>query len=138
MLKDIEQADSKERALSAIFMSITNSVHKEIAKEKSAATTWKKLEHLHSKKLLTNCLYLKKRLHNLRINEGTRVKTHIDEFNSIIMELKNIDIKIESEDHTLIMLCSLPPSYCTFAGTLLYEKDGIALDDVSNALNLRS
>ena len=32
------------------------------------------------------------------------------------------------------MLCSLPPSYETFVDTLLYGKDSILLDDVSNSL----
>ncbi|KAH0665910.1 hypothetical protein KY285_027116 [Solanum tuberosum] len=45
-----------------------------------------------------------------------------------------VDIKIESEDQNLIVLCSLPPSYDTFADTLIYGKDNISLDDVSNAL----
>ncbi|XP_070006880.1 retrovirus-related Pol polyprotein from transposon TNT 1-94 isoform X1 [Nicotiana sylvestris] len=133
-MKETKKEDLKERALSAIFMSVTDSVLREIAEETSAATTWKKLEDLYSKKSLTNRLYLKKRLYNLRINEGTPVKTHLDEFNSIIMDMKNVDIKIESEDQALIVLCSLPQSYDTFADTLLYGKDSISLEDVSNAL----
>lgn len=133
-MKATEKEDLKERALSAIFMSVTDSVLREIAEEKSAATAWKKLKDLYSTKSLTNRLYLKKRLYNLRMNEGTLVKTHLDEFNSIIMDLKNADIKIESEDQALIVLCSLPPSYDNFVDTLLYGKDSISLDDVSNAL----
>ncbi|KAH0658584.1 hypothetical protein KY289_027332 [Solanum tuberosum] len=50
------------------------------------------------------------------------------------MDLKNVDIKIESEDQNLIVLCSLPPSYDTFFDTLLYGKYNISVDDVSNAL----
>jgi len=49
VLKETEQADLKENALSAIFVSVKNRVLKEIAKEKPAATTWKKLEVLYSK-----------------------------------------------------------------------------------------
>ncbi|KAK6786936.1 hypothetical protein RDI58_015461 [Solanum bulbocastanum] len=71
------------------------------------------------------------------MNEGTPVKTHLDEFNSIIMDLRNVDIKIKSEDQNLIVLCSLPPSYDTFADTLLYGKDNISVDDVSNALKYK-
>src|SRR4051812_2010318 len=81
-----------------------------------------------------NRLYLKKRLYNLRMVEGTPLKQHLDVFNSIIMDLGNIDIKIESEDQALIVLSSLPASYESFVDTLLYEKDTISLDDVSSAL----
>src|SRR3954470_9385672 len=66
--------------------------------------------------------------------EGTSVKQHLNVFNSIIMDLGNIDIKVESEDQALILLCSLPASYETFVDTLLYGKDTISLDDVSSAL----
>lgn len=48
--------------------------------------------------------------------------------------MKNVDIKIKSEDQALIVLCSLPPSYDTFVDILLYGKDNISLDDVSNKL----
>jgi len=50
------------------------------------------------------------------------------------VDLKNIDIKIESEDETLIVLCFLPSFYDTFVDTLLYKKGSISLDEVSNAL----
>lgn len=44
-LKESDKADLKERALSAIFMSITDSIIGEITEEKST-TAWKKLEDL--------------------------------------------------------------------------------------------
>ncbi|KAF3647028.1 putative agamous-like MADS-box protein AGL31-like [Capsicum annuum] len=45
-MKELEKADPKERALSAIFISVTDNVLWEIAEEESVATTWKKLEDL--------------------------------------------------------------------------------------------
>ncbi|KAF7808411.1 Retrovirus-related Pol polyprotein from transposon TNT 1-94 [Senna tora] len=95
----------KKKALGAIFMSITYIVLREIVDEDIVAKAWKKLEQLYWAKSLTNRLYLKKRLYNLRIIEGTMVKSRLDEFNSIIMDLKNVDIKIEDEDQALIVLC---------------------------------
>lgn len=68
------------------------------------------------------------------MNEATSFKPHLDEFNLIIMDLKNMNIKIDSEDQTLIALYSLPSSYDTIIDTLLNGKDSILLDDVSNAL----
>src|SRR3954463_12760581 len=128
------KVELQERALSAIFMSVTDSVLRKIATEKMASDAWKKLEELYSGKSLTNRLYLKKRLYNLRMVEGTPVKQHLDVFNSIIMDLGNIDINHESEDQALIVLSSLPASYESFVDTLLYGKNTISLDDVSNAL----
>src|SRR4051812_15077106 len=92
------KVELQERALSAIFMSVTDNVLREIVTEKKASDAWKKLEELYSRKSLTNRLYLKKRLYNLRMDEGTPVKQYLDVFNSIIKDLWNIDIKVESEN----------------------------------------
>src|SRR3954462_4389371 len=128
------KVELQEKYLSAIFMSVTDNVLREIATEKTASDAWKKLEELYSGKSLTNRLYLKKRLYNLRIVEGTPLKQYLDVFNSIIMDLGNIDIKVESKDQALIVLSSLPASYESFVDTLLYGKDTISLDDFSSTL----
>src|SRR3954467_5028242 len=94
----------QERALSAIFMSVTDNVLREIATEKTASDAWKRLEELYSEKSLTDRIYLKKQLYNLRMDEGTLLKQHLDVFNSIIMDLGNMDIKVESEDRAIIVL----------------------------------
>lgn len=65
------------------------------------------------------------------------VKTHLNEFNKIIMDLKNIDIKIDDEDQTIIVLCSLLASYEYFVVTLLYENDTISIEDVKASLHFR-
>src|SRR4051812_44296694 len=66
--------------------------------------------------------------------DGIPIKKHLDDFNAIITDLWSIDIKVEAEDQALILLCSLPPAYETFVDTLLYRKDSISMEDVSNAL----
>src|SRR4051812_40076825 len=87
-LTESKKLDLKERALGALFMSVTDNVLHEIAGEKFTSAAWKKLEEFYSAKLLTNRLYLKKKLYNLRMVEGTFIKQHLDEFNFIIMDLE--------------------------------------------------
>src|SRR5436189_3712177 len=125
------KVELQERALSAIFMSETDNILREIATEKMTSDAWKKLEELYSEKSLTNRLYLKKRLYNLRMDEGTPVKQYLDVFNYIIMDLGNIEI--ESEDQALIVLC-LFRLHMRLLRIRCYGKDTISLDDVSSAL----
>ena len=49
-------------------------------------------------KSLVNRLYLKKKLYSFRMEEDTIIKDYLDEFNKIILDLENIDVKVEEED----------------------------------------
>jgi len=69
------------------------------------------------------------------MSEGTSIQSHLDEFNIIILDLKNIYVKIDDEDKALILLCSLPCSYEHFVDTMLYGRDIISLKDVKASLN---
>ena len=69
------------------------------------------------------------------MKEGALVSDHLDEFNKIFLDLKNIECKVEDEDHALILLCSLPPSFEHFVNTMLYgsRRDSISINDVKDA-----
>ena len=72
-------------------------------------------------KSLTNRLLLKQRLYTLWMSEGTPIKSHIGEFNSVITYLSKIDVKIDDEDQSLLLLRSLSPSYKHFRDTMIYD-----------------
>jgi len=63
---------------------------------------------------LTNRLLLKQRRFTLRMQEVMLLREHLDQLNSILLDLRNIDIKIDDDVVTLIMLVSLPLSYENF------------------------
>jgi len=54
------------------------------------------------------------------MHEGTSIKSHIAEFFSIINDLDKIEVKIEDEDQTLLLLCFLPSSYKSFREAIIY------------------
>ncbi|KAF1881911.1 hypothetical protein Lal_00038554, partial [Lupinus albus] len=70
-------------------------VLREIVNKETAVALWLKLETLYMTKSLANKLRLKEMLYIFRMVEGTAIQTHLDDFNSIIMDLHNIDINIE-------------------------------------------
>nr|GEV53640.1 retrovirus-related Pol polyprotein from transposon TNT 1-94 [Tanacetum cinerariifolium] len=88
-------------------------------------------------KSLANRLYLKKKLYTYYMSPGTKLGDHIDEFNKLILDLANIDIKIEDEDRALMLLTSLPSSYENIVETLLYGRESLTMEDVLATLNLR-
>lgn len=67
--------------------------------------------------------------------EGTSIQAHLNKFNSIIIDLENLDIKIKDEDKTVLLIVSLPPSYKHFKEIMLYDNhDTLSFEDVKASL----
>ena len=80
-------------------------------------------------------MILKQRLFLLRMHEGTPIKSHNAKFTSIISELDKIEVKIEDEDQTLLLLCLLPSSYKSFREAIIYGgKSTIKVNEVKEHL----
>jgi len=62
-------------------------------------------------KSLFNKLYLKKQLYELRTTEGATMLKHLNLFNKVINKLLAVDVKIDEEDKTFILLSLLLESY---------------------------
>jgi len=86
------------------------------------------------KKSIENRLYLKKRIFRFQHKKGTSMNEHLNDFNKMIADLKNLDVEIDDEDKALLLLNSLPDTYEHLVTTLLYGKEKIKFIDVSNAL----
>ncbi|KAK2974751.1 hypothetical protein RJ640_010011 [Escallonia rubra] len=70
----------------------------------------------------------------LRMDEGSDLGDHISEFNRLVSQLSSIDVKLEEEDQSILLLSSLPKSYETLKTTLLIGKETLLVDDVMSAL----
>ena len=131
-MKDFEEMNLK--ALSIIYLCLYNSIHRQVVKEEITGGVWLKLESLYMTKPVANLLLLRSKLHDLHIEEGGSLKTHIDEFNSIVMGLSNLDVNLDDEDFAIKLLCSLLKEYKHFRETIVYRKDVLTLEDVKGAL----
>ena len=65
---------------------------------------------MYMTKSLSNKLYLKKHLYRLRMNKRITVLEHLNFFKKVINKLLAVDVKIDEEDKTLILLLAQRPS----------------------------
>ncbi|GJU65002.1 retrovirus-related pol polyprotein from transposon TNT 1-94 [Tanacetum coccineum] len=97
-----------------------------------------KLETLYITTSLANKLYLKKKLYTFYMLTRQKISEHIYEFNKIILDLANIEVKFEDEYIALLLLTSLLASYEHFMDTLLYGREALTLEEVMAILNLKN
>ncbi|GKF46900.1 hypothetical protein Tco_0136702 [Tanacetum coccineum] len=129
------KAELNKKAHSAVILCLGNKVLREVTRETTAARVWSKLKTLYMTKSSANKLYLKKKLYTFYMPVGRKIFEHIDEFNKIILDLANIEVKFKDEDLALLLLTSLPASYEHFGDTLLYGREALTLKDVMATLN---
>lgn len=103
---------------------------------KSPADLWKKLENSYITKSLSNKFYLKKQVYIKRMGENDSLHDHLNKFNRAVTDLLSVEVEIDEEDKTLLIIGSLNKSYDNLGKTLLYSKDSIDYDDVVVALLL--
>ncbi|GKD34435.1 hypothetical protein Tco_1249944 [Tanacetum coccineum] len=129
------KTELNKKAHSAVILCLDNKALREVTRETNAAGVWSKLETLYLTKSLANKLYLKKKLYTFYMPAGRKISEHIDEFNKIVLDLANIEVKFKDEDLALLLLTSLPASYEHFVDTLLYGREALTLEDVMATLN---
>ena len=61
------------------------------------------------------------------------IEYFLNDYNKILADLQNLDIKILDEDKALLLLNRLPNTYDHLITMLVYRKDEIKFDDISNA-----
>lgn len=132
--ENAEMAVLEEKAHSSIMLCLDDIIT-EVAEEKTAAGLWLKLESLYQTKSSTNKLLLKQRMFSLRMQEGQQLREHLD--HTILLELRNIDVKIDDEDAALILLVFLPLSYENFIQSFIGGKDTVTLEEVRSSLHTR-
>ena len=142
-----EEADPKEtakreemfeRAHSAIILNLGDKVLREVAKEKTAAGIWSKLESLYMTKSLANRLYVKQRLYSFKIIDEKGIEEQLETFNKTLDDLENIDVKLEDEDKAIILLNALPRSFEHLKDAMLYGREtSITLEEVQSALKCK-
>ncbi|RVW67898.1 Retrovirus-related Pol polyprotein from transposon TNT 1-94 [Vitis vinifera] len=102
-----------EKAHSAIVLSLGDTLLREVAKAKSAAELWLKLESLYMTKSLGNRLHKKIKLYTFKM------------------------IPVLDEDKAIMLPTSLDASYTNMKEAIMYERDNMTFDEVQSILHAR-
>jgi len=94
-MSDADKAEALEMAYSTLILHLSDKVLREVSSETTAAGIWLKLESLYITKSLANKVYLKGKLHGFKISEDRPISESLDEFNKLIIDLANIEVKYE-------------------------------------------
>jgi len=73
-------------------------------------------------KSLAHRQFLKQQLYSFKMVESKTVTEQLMEFNRILDDLENIEVQLEDEDKTILLLCHLPRSFESFKDTMIYGK----------------
>lgn len=72
------------------------------------------------------------------MEEGTSLRDHLDQLNKIMLNLCNVEVKVDDEDAALIMVLSLPLLYENFViNSYMGGKDTMCLEEVMFTLLTR-
>ena len=93
-----------------------------------------KLKSLYMTKSLVNRLYLKQALYSFKMTEDKVLAGQLNMFNKLILDLENIDVKIDDEDQVLLLLCVFPRTHAHFKETLLYRRESLTIKEVQSTL----
>ncbi|KAH9736687.1 Integrase catalytic domain-containing protein [Citrus sinensis] len=118
-----QASDIDKRARSTIILSLGDSVIREVAKEKTVADLWAKLETIYMTKSLANRLHIKKMMFTLKMAAESSLDDHIDEFNRVCDTLETIDESLSDESKALLLISSLPQSYSNFVDALIIKLE---------------
>jgi len=105
-----------------IQLCLADEVMYNVMVKEMATGLWSRLEILYMMKSLSNKMYLKKQLYELHMNEVTAMLEHLNFF-----KLLTVDVKIDEEDKTLILLSSLTESYDHIVTTIFYGMEALIL-----------
>ena len=85
-------------------------------------------------KNMTNKLWLTKQRYSLQMPKGEDLIAHIQKLDQVCLEVISLDVKIDEEDRSLLLLCSLPVSYDGLITILVYGKEILIFEEVVGIL----
>ena len=122
-------------AVNAVMLYLKPHIIKTLDDYMDCKSLFKALREKYYRDDASDRLYKKSLLMSLRLKEGNKLRDHLDEFDSLVVDLSNLGKAMEDEDKALLLLSSLPPSYQGLKQVLLYRNlKTISYDEVVSSL----
>ena len=135
-----EKEEMVEKARSAIILCLGDKALREVARENTATALWLKLETLYMTKSVSNRLLLKQQLFSFKMTEERSLIDQMAEYNKILDDLENLEVKLEDEDKALILLSGLLNSYEHFKDAIRFGRDhstSLTLEEVQTSIRTK-
>ena len=130
-----KRADVLAKAHSVVVLCLGDKVLREVSKETTELGIVEKCEELYMTKSLANRIFMKQRLYAYRFSEERNILEQLEDFSKAIDNLENIDVKIDDEVKTILLLNALPKVYDQMRDAILFGREGtVTLQQVQSAL----
>ncbi|GKV38536.1 hypothetical protein SLEP1_g46439 [Rubroshorea leprosula] len=133
-MKDSDWNTIQKKVASQIWLTLALEVKYNFLSETTLIGMWKKLEEIYASKSLTNQLYLKMELYQLKMAEGTNIHKHLFDFNMMVTKVVNVGGILEEEKKALLLLTSLPKPYKSLLQSMIVGKTTLVMKDVTTML----
>ncbi|KAE9295107.1 hypothetical protein PR003_g24100 [Phytophthora rubi] len=77
----------------------------------TAADSWRMLEGQFNRNTLKNRLIVTKKLHNFKMESGTRFAVHVDQFKEIVLQMETIGEPLHETRQLVLLLGSMRDEY---------------------------
>lgn len=129
-LKLKEWTKNDNKAMSTIILSISPAQLKQVKNCETSKELWLKLEKLFYSKGPARKVTLLNQLTGQRMVEGEDVKDHISTFFDIVDKLAEMNIDINADLLSVMLLQSLPPSYENFRCAIVSRDTLLSPEDL--------
>ena len=103
-----------EKALASIMLCIKTSQINHIKNCETAVEAWQRLSEIHTPSGPARRICLLKQLLHMRMSETEVVSSHVNNFCAVVEKLKEIQLVIQEEVLSILLLSSLPESFESF------------------------
>ncbi|KAK6267017.1 hypothetical protein QUC31_017854 [Theobroma cacao] len=121
-MTDKQFIEKDEMALANLQLDLEDNVLFNVEIETFAKGLWDKFKSIYEGKSLTNKIFLRRQLYNLKMRDGDSMQKHLNQFNALVSKLQALDVEIDVEEKASILLCSMPDSWDNLIMNLSHVK----------------